>query len=275
MGYNVAMADIQKLRKVTGAGMMDCKKALQEAEGDFEKAKDIIREKGQAIANKRADREAKEGIVLTKVENGNGYILALNCETDFVAKTDKFIQLAQSIIEVAVQNGASSIEGIKKLKINGTLVEDLIHEQIGVIGEKIDIPFYQKVEAPYINAYIHNGNKLASMVLFNKKPEDEQVAHDVAMQVAAMNPIAVDKEDVPKDVLDREMEIAKEQARNENRPENLLEKIAMGKMNKFYQEATLLNQQFIREHKMTVRDYIKQSDSDLQILKFVRYSLTD
>ena len=275
MSYKVAMADIQKLRKATGAGMMDCKKALQEAEGDFEKAKDIIREKGQAIANKRADREAKEGIVLTKVENGNGFILALNCETDFVAKTDKFIQFAQSIIDVAVQNGASSIDEVKKLQINGTTVEDLIHEQIGVIGEKIDIPFYQKVEAPYINAYIHNGNKLASVVLFNKKPENEQVAHDVAMQVAAMNPIAVDKEDVPKDIIDREMEIAKEQARNENRPENLLEKIAMGKMNKFYQETTLLNQQFIREHKMTVRDYIKQNDSDLQILKFVRYSLTE
>jgi len=275
MSYKVAMADIQKLRKATGAGMMDCKKALQEAEGDFEKAKDIIREKGQAIANKRADREAKEGIVLTKVENGNGFILALNCETDFVAKTDKFIQFAQSIIDVAVQNCASSIDEVKKLQINGTTVEDLIHEQIGVIGEKIDIPFYQKVEAPYINAYIHNGNKLASVVLFNKKPENEQVAHDVAMQVAAMNPIAVDKEDVPKDIIDREMEIAKEQARNENRPENLLEKIAMGKMNKFYQETTLLNQQFIREHKMTVRDYIKQNDSDLQILKFVRYSLTE
>ena len=269
------MADIQKLRKVTGAGMMDCKKALQETEGDLEKAKDIIREKGQAIANKRADREAKEGIVLTKVENGNGFILALNCETDFVAKTDKFIQFAQSIIDVAVQNGASSTDEVKKLQINGTTVEDLIHEQIGVIGEKIDIPFYQKVEAPYINAYIHNGNKLVSVVLFNKKPEDEQIAHDVAMQVAAMNPIAVDKEDIPKDIIDREMEIAKEQARNENRPDNLLEKIAMGKLNKFYQETTLLNQQFIREHKMTVRDYIKQNDTDLQILKFVRYSLAD
>lgn len=269
------MADIQKLRKVTGAGMMDCKKALQEAEGDFEKAKDIIREKGQAIANKRADREAKEGVVLTKVENGNGFIFALNCETDFVAKTDKFVQFAQSIMDVAVQNGASSTDEVKKLQINGTTVEDLIHEQIGVIGEKIDIPFYQKVEAPYINAYIHNGNKLASLVLFNKKPEDEQIAHDVAMQVAAMNPIAVDKEDVPKDVIDREMEIAKEQARNENRPENLLEKIATGKLNKFYQETTLLNQHFIREHKMTVRDYIKQNNSDLQVLKFVRYSLAD
>jgi len=275
MSYKVAMADIQKLRKVTGAGMMDCKKALQETEGDLEKAKDIIREKGQAIANKRADREAKEGIVLTKVENGNGFILALNCETDFVAKTDKFIQFAQSIIDVAVQNGASSTDEVKKLQINGTTVEDLIHEQIGVIGEKIDIPFYQKVEAPYINAYIHNGNKLVSVVLFNKKPEDEQIAHDVAMQVAAMNPIAVDKEDIPKDIIDREMEIAKEQARNENRPDNLLEKIAMGKLNKFYQETTLLNQQFIREHKMTVRDYIKQNDTDLQILKFVRYSLAD
>lgn len=275
MSYKVAMSDIQKLRKSTGAGMMDCKKALQDAEGDFDKAKDIIREKGQAIANKRADREAKEGVVLTKIENGNGYILAVNCETDFVAKTDKFIQFAQSIIDTAVKNNASSTDEVKKLQISDTTVENLIHEQIGVIGEKIDIPFYQKMEAPYINAYIHNGSKLASLVLFNKHPQDEQVAHDVAMQVAAMNPIAVDKKDIPQDVIEKEMEIAKEQARNENRPENLLEKIAMGKLNKFYQESTLLNQQFIREHKMTVKDYIKQSDADLQVIKFVRYSLAD
>lgn len=275
MSYKVVMSDIQKLRKSTGAGMMDCKKALQDAEGDFDKAKDIIREKGQAIANKRADREAKEGIVLTKIENGNGYILAVNCETDFVAKTDKFIQFAQSIIDAAVQNNSSSADEVKKLQISGTTVENLIHEQIGVIGEKIDIPFYQKMEAPYINAYIHNGSKLASLVLFNKQPQDKQVAHDVAMQVAAMNPIAVDKKDIPQDVIEKEMEIAKEQARNENRPENLLEKIAMGKLNKFYQESTLLNQQFIREHKITVKDYIKQSDADLQVIKFVRYSLAD
>ena len=275
MSYKVAMSDIQKLRKTTGAGMMDCKKALQDAEGDFDKAKDIIREKGQAIASKRSDREAKEGVVLTKIENGNGYILALNCETDFVAKTDKFIQFAQSIIDVAVQNEASSIEEVKKLQINGITIEGMINEQIGVIGEKIDIPFYQKTEAPYINAYIHNGNKLATLVLFNKRPEDEHIAHDVAMQVAAMNPIAVDKDNIPKDIIEKEMEIAKEQARNENRPENLLEKIAMGKLNKFYQESTLLNQQFIREHKMTVRDYIKQNDADLQVLNFVRYSLAD
>ncbi len=275
MSYKVAMADIQKLRKTTGAGMMDCKKALQNSEGDFDRAIEIIREKGQAVASKRADREAKEGVVLTKVENGNGFILALNCETDFVAKTDKFLQFAQSIMDTAVQNGVSTPDEVKRLEINGVTVEDLINEQIGVIGEKIDIPFYQKMEAPYINAYIHNGNKLASLVLFNKKPEDEQIAHDVAMQVAAMSPIAVDKDGVPQDVLDKEMEIAKEQARNENRPENLLEKIAMGKLNKFYQESTLLNQQFIREHKMTVRDYIKQNDNDLQVINFVRYSLAD
>ncbi len=275
MSYKVAIANIQKLRKLTGAGMMDCKKALQDTEGDFNKAIDIIRKKGQAVASKRADREAKEGVVLTKIENGNGYILALNCETDFVAKTDKFIQFAESIIDVAVQNNVSTTDEVKQLKINDVTIADMINEQIGVIGEKIDIPFYQKLEAPYINSYIHNGNKLASLVLFNKKPQDEQIAHDVAMQVAAMNPIAVDKDDIPQEILDKELEIAKEQARNENRPENLLEKIAIGKLNKFFQESTLLNQHFIREHKMTVRDYVKQNDADLEILKFVRFSLSD
>ncbi|HIE16160.1 MAG TPA: elongation factor Ts [Bacteroidales bacterium] len=275
MTYKVAMADIQKLRKSTGAGMMDCKKALQEAEGNFEKAKDIIREKGQAIANKRADREAKEGIIVTETNNQYGYILALNCETDFVAKTDKFIQLAKTIMNAAIQTEASSVDEVRNAKVNDITVSEMINEQIGVIGEKIDIPFYQKVEAPYINAYIHNGNKLAALVMFNKKPENEQLAHDIAMQVAAMNPIAVDKDDIPQDIIEKEKEIAKEQARNENRPENLLEKIAMGKLNKFYQEVTLLNQQFIREHKMTVKDYIKQNDPDLQVVKFVRYSLSD
>ena len=275
MTYKVAMADIQKLRKSTGAGMMDCKKALQEAEGNFEKAKDIIREKGQAIANKRADREAKEGIIVTETNNQYGYILALNCETDFVAKTDKFIQLAKTIMDAAIQTEASSVDEVRNAKVDDITVSEMINEQIGVIGEKIDIPFYQKVEAPYINAYIHNGNKLAALVMFNKKPENEQLAHDIAMQVAAMNPIAVDKDDIPQDIIEKEKEIAKEQARNENRPENLLEKIAMGKLNKFYQEVTLLNQQFIREHKMTVKDYIKQNDPDLQVVKFVRYSLSD
>ncbi len=217
---------------------MDCKNALQESEGDFDKAIEIIRKKGQAVASKRADREAKEGVVLTEVKNGNGYILALNCETDFVAKNDKFVEFAQSIIDVAVENKAKSIDEVKGLSINGSTVEELINEQVGVIGEKIDIPYYENLEAPYINSYIHNGNKLASLVLFNKKPEDDQVAHDVAIQVAAMSPIAVDKNDVPQDVVDKEMEIAKEQARNENKPEELLEKIATGKLNKFYQEVT-------------------------------------
>lgn len=275
MSYKVAMEDIQKLRKSTGAGMMDCKKALQESEGNYDKAIEIIRKKGQAVASKRADREAKEGVVLTEVKNGNGYILAINCETDFVAKNEKFVAFAQTIIDAAVKNNAKSIEDIKNLSIGGSTVEELINEQVGVIGEKIDIPYYENLEAPYINSYIHNGNKLASLVLFNKKPENDQVAHDVAMQVAAMCPIAVDKDDVPQEIIEKEKEIAKELARNENRPEELLEKIAMGKLNKFYQETTLMNQQFIREHKISVRDYIKQHDSDLRVLKFVRFSLSE
>jgi len=273
MGYKVTTADIQKMRKATGAGMMDCKTALTEAEGDFDKAVEIIRKKGQAIANKRADREANEGAVFTKIENGHGAMLALNCETDFVARNENFIALAQKFLDAAFEAGAKTIDDVKKVTIDGTTIEDLIHEQIGVIGEKIDIPFYAYEEAPYIHSYIHFGNKLAAMVLFNKETGAE-VANNVAMQVAAMAPIAVDKDDVPADIVEKEIEIAKEQARNENKPENLLEKIAMGRLNKFYQETTLMNQAFISDNKKKIKDYIKENDADLKVLKFVRFSLS-
>ena len=277
MAYKVTTADIQKLRKATGAGMMDCKKALIEAEGDFDKAVEIIRKKGKAIANKRADREAKEGVVFTKKINDDkvAAMIALNCETDFVAKTDKFMDFAKKILDVAIESDAKNADDVKQLKIDGVTVQELINEQIGVIGEKIDIPYYVKAEGEFIEEYVHMNNKLASLVIFNKKPADYQIGRDICMQVVAMNPVAVDKDEVPEEVKEKELEIAKEQARNEGKPENIVEKIAMGRLNKFYQEATLLNQQFIKDHKKTVRDYIKENDKDLKVVKFYRFSLTD
>ncbi len=278
MGYKVTTADIQKLRKTTGAGMMDCKNALIEAEGNFDKAVEIIRKKGKAIANKRADREAKEGVIFTKIINDGkvAAMLALNCETDFVAKTDKFMDFARKILDAAIQTDAKNAEEVKtNVKVDGVLVQELINEQIGVIGEKIDIPYYVKATAEYIESYVHMNNKLASLVLFNKKPADEEIGQNICMQVVAMNPVGIDKDDVPEDIKQKELEIAKEQAIREGKPENLVEKIAMGRLNKFFQEATLLNQQFIRDHKKVVKDYIKENDKDLKVIKFYRFSLTD
>ncbi len=277
MAYKVTTADIQKLRKATGAGMMDCKNALIEADGDFDKAVEIIRKKGKAIANKRADREAKEGVVFTKVVNDGklGAMIALNCETDFVAKTEKFMDFAKKILDAAIETDAKNAEEVKQIKVDGVTVQELINEQIGVIGEKIDIPFYVKDEAEYIESYVHMNNKLASLVLFNKKPADLQIGKDICMQVVAMNPVALDKNDVPEDIKEKELEIAREQARNEGKPDNIIEKIAMGRLNKFYQEATLLNQQFIKDHKKSVKDYIQENDKDLQVIKFYRFSLAD
>jgi len=277
MAYKVTTADIQKLRKATGAGLMDCKNALTEANGDFDKAVEIIRKKGKAIANKRADREAKEGVVFTKVINEGkvGAILALNCETDFVAKTEKFIDFAKKILNAAIETDAKNADDVKQIKIDNTTIQDMVNEQIGVIGEKIDIPYYVKDEAEYIESYVHMNNKLASLVLFNKKPNDIQIGKDICMQVVAMNPVALDKDDVPEEIKQKELEIAKEQAQNEGKPENIIEKIAMGRLNKFFQESTLLNQQFIKDHKKTVRDYIKENDKDLKVIKFYRFSLND
>ena len=193
----ISAADVSKLRKTTGAGMMDCKKALQEAEGDFEKAIEIIRKKGQAVANKRADRDAAEGAVIAKT-NANGTMAAmivLNCETDFVAKNDDFVGLAQSILNKAVEKNVADLESLKQLELDGKTIADIIVEQIGKIGEKIDLAYYEKVEAGKTVAYIHPGNKLATVVGFNKSTDD-QVAKDIAMQVAAMAPIAVDQDGV-------------------------------------------------------------------------------
>lgn len=271
----ITAADVAKLRKACGAGMMDCKNALVESNGDFEKAIELIRERGKAIANKRADREASEGVVLAKssASGSHGAMVVLNCETDFVAKNNDFIALAQSILDVAVEKNPANLDALKALEIKGRKIGDLVMDQSGVTGEKFELSFYDKVEALKVVPYIHPGNKLATLVGLNKTDVDNQVGKDVAMQVAAMNPVAVDKDFVSEEIRKKEFEIGREQARLEGKPENMLDKIAEGKLQKFYKESTLLNQDFVKDGKMTVRQYLQQVNKELTVTTFKRVSL--
>ncbi|HOI31404.1 MAG TPA: translation elongation factor Ts [Bacteroidales bacterium] len=274
---NITAAQVNELRKLTGAGMMDCKKALVESDGDMEKAVDILRKKGQKVAAKRADREAKDGVVLAKTNADHSYaaVLMINCETEFVAKNEDFVKSAESILDLAIKNKIADAEGLKKLELNGRTVEDIITDQTGVIGEKIDLGAFEKIEAPFTAAYIHPGNRLATVVGLNQKDNEKlaQIGRELAMQVAAMDPVAVDEADVPQDVIQREIEVGMEQARNEGKPEEMLEKIAKGKLNKFYRENTLLNQDFVRENKKSVRQYLSDVDKDLTVTAFKRLML--
>jgi elongation factor Ts len=271
----ISAADVAKLRSVTLAGMMDCKKALEEANGDFDKAIEIIRKKGQAVASKRADREAAEGVVLARTSSGNqmGAMIVLNSETDFVAKNADFISLAGKILDIALEKSPANLEELKSLPIEGTTVGDKVVEYIGIIGEKLSLSYYEKIEAAHVQAYIHPGNRLATLVGFNKAGVDVQVYKDVAMQAAAMSPVAVDKDDVSPAVIAQEIEIGKEQARREGKPEEMLEKIAQGKLGKFFRESTLLNQDFIKDNKMTVKQYLQSIDKELTVTAFRRCTL--
>ena len=273
----ISAADVMRLRKATGAGMMDCKSALAEAEGDFNRATDIIREKGKLVASKRADRAATEGVVLAKVNEAkkSGAILVLNCETDFVAKNEAFVAFAVKILDAAIANNAADLDAVKALVIDGRTVENLVIEQTGVIGEKLDLPYFSKLDAETVVAYIHPGNRLSTLVGFNKADVDAQVTKDVAMQVAAMNPVAVDKANVPAEVVEKELEIAKEKFRQEGKPEAMLDKISQGALEKFFKENTLLNQAFIKENKQTVSDFLKSQDKGLTVTNFFRYNLAD
>ena len=271
----ITAADVAKLRSVTLAGMMDCKKALEEADGNFDKAIEIIRKKGQAVASKRADREATEGVVLAKTSaNGKfGAMVVLNSETDFVAINADFTGLANKILDTAVTKNPADLEVLKSLPLEGTKIGDKVVEFIGIIGEKLELSYYEKIEAAHVQAYIHPGNKLATLVGFSKAGLDIQVYKDVAMQVAAMDPVAVDKDDIPQKIIDQEIEIGKEQARRDGKPEEMLEKIAQGKLGKFYKESTLLNQEFIKDNKLTIGQYLKSIDKDLTVTAFKRYTL--
>jgi elongation factor Ts len=268
-------ADVAKLRRITLAGMMDCKKALEEADGNFDKAIEIIRKKGQAIANKRADKEASEGVVLSKVSaNGKlGAMIVLNCETDFVAINSDFLALANKILDVALTKNPANLEALLALPLDGTKIADKVIEHIGIIGEKLSLSYFEKIEAAHVQAYIHPGNRLATMVGFTKAGLDIQVYKDVAMQIAAMNPVAVDKNDVPEKVIAQEIEIGKEQARRDGKPEEMLEKIAQGKLAKFFKESTLLNQDFVKDNKMTIKQYLESVSKDLSVTSFKRYTL--
>lgn len=273
---NISAAEVSRLRKTTGAGMMDCKKALQEADGNFEKAIEVIRKKGQAVANKRADREATEGVVLSKInQDGNKVaMIVLNCETDFVAKNEAFVEFADSILQLALANNPTNLDELKNLKLGDVTVGEKVVEQVGIIGEKLDLSYFSSISAPSVISYIHPGNKLASAVGFNQENVDSQVTKDIAMQIAAMNPVAIDKKDVSQEVIDKEMEIGRDQAKQEGKPENILDKIAEGKLNKFFKENTLLNQPFVKDNKKTIKQYLQEQNKDLTVTKFDRFGLS-
>ncbi|MDF1573618.1 MAG: translation elongation factor Ts [Bacteroidales bacterium] len=270
---DIKAADVAKLRKSTGAGMMDCKKALQEADGDFDKAVDLIRQKGQAIANKRADREASEGSVQARVEGSYGALISLNCETDFVAKNEKYVKFAGSILDLAIAEKPADLDALKALTLDGKTVDDLITEQSGTIGEKLELAYFGFILAEKVQAYNHTGNNLATLVGFNKADIPEQVAKDVAMQIAAMAPISVDESDVPAEVIAKEKEIGRAKALEEGKPENIVDRIAEGMVKKFLKENTLLNQEFTKDNKKTVAQYLKEADKDLQVTGFLRFSV--
>ncbi|MEI6901349.1 MAG: translation elongation factor Ts [Bacteroidota bacterium] len=274
---NITATDVNKLRQMTGAGMMDCKKALQETEGDFEKAIDYLRKKGQKVAEKRSDRAANEGIVLAKCTDDNkfGAVIMLNCETDFVGKTDEFKQFGKDIIDLVIKNRPKTIDELLATGLGAITVNEKLNEMLGKTGEKIQLAGYEFIESPYVTAYNHFGNRLATIIGMNKS-DDKSIAdmsHELAMQVAAMSPIAVDKDDVSAKAIEREMEIGMDQARQEGKPEEMLEKIAAGKLAKFFKDRTLLNQDFVRESKKTVRQYLADYDKELTVIGFKRLML--
>ena len=271
----ITAAEVNKLRQQTGAGMMDCKKALEEANGDFEAAVDFLRKKGAKVAANRADRDAKEGVVLAKTSSDNktGVVISINCETDFVAQNADFIQFAETVANVALAKQPATVEELKSLPYNTEItIADKFMEQIGKIGEKIDIGYYSVVSAPQVVGYIHPGNRLAVAVGFNKAVTPE-VAKNIAMQAAAMAPVAIDKDDVDSTTIERELDIARETTRAEGKPEDMVEKIAQGKLNKFYKDSTLLNQEFFIDNKMTVRQFLQGVEKDLTVSALKRYSL--
>lgn len=274
MSYTPAAADVAKLRNTTGAGMMDCKKALVEAEGDFEKAIEILRKKGQKVAANRADRESTEGAVIARVNEDNtlGAIISLNCETDFVAKNEAFIELAYELAEMAIF--AANKEELLATDFHGITVAEKLVEQTGVIGEKIEIGAFERIEGPFLGAYIHAGNKIAAITSLSAKVDGaDEAAKAVSMQVAAMNPIALDETAVSQETIDKELEIERELLTKEGKPANIIENILKGKMQKFYKENTLVHQAFIKDGNQSVADYVKSVNGDLKVTGFIRVSL--
>lgn len=271
---NITAAAVNELRKRTGVGMMDCKKALVECDGDMDKAIDYLREKGQKLAAKRADRDASEGAVLATVNADKTFaaVIMMNCETDFVAKNEDFVAFTKQVLQTAVDAKAKSLEEVMALTINGLSVETMIVEQVAKIGEKITLSHYLPIEAAATYAYIHPGNRMASVVGLSKTGYDEE-GKEMSMQVIAGRPVALNKESVPADVIEREMEVYRGQVREEGKPENMVEKIAEGKLNKFFKESTLLSQEYTREAKVSVEEHLRKIDKDLTITAFQRAEL--
>jgi elongation factor Ts len=274
----VTAQQVNDLRQRTGAGMMDCKKALEEAQGDMEQAVDILRKKGQKVAANRSDRNTTEGVALAAVSADSkiGFAMALGCETDFVAKNEGFIQMTKTILDIAMKNQAESAEAVKNLPYDATIsIGDKIVEQIGVIGKKIDLVSYEKITGELVTAYNHPGYKLVSLVAVNKNSaQAAEAAKQVSMQVAAMSPIALDKSAVTQETIDRELAVAKELAINEGKPAEMAEKIAQGRLAKFFKESTLLEQEFIDDAKKTVAQYMNGMEAGLTCTAFRRVSLT-
>jgi len=269
----ITAADINKLRQLTGAGMMDCRKALTESDGDFEAAIDYLRKKGQKVAALRGDRDAKEGVIIaqTSADHKTGYIINVSCETDFVSKNADYILFAQSIMNAAVQNNVQSLEQLNAVKIGNESIADKINDQVAKIGEKVSVSRFERVEAPYVAAYIHGAYRMGVLVGLSKP--SEEAGKDVAMQIAAMNPIAIDQHSVPADILAREKEIAVEQVKAEGKPAEMAEKIASGKLNKFFKESTLLAQAFVKDNTKSVSDFLKSIDPELKVTTFKRVVL--
>ncbi len=271
----ITAAEVNKLRKTTGAGMMDCKNALVEAEGDFDKAIEILRKKGQKVAAKRADRASTEGAAIAKVNDNNtvGVAIVLGCETDFVGKNDSFVKLANDLADIAL-NFADK-DAFLAADFGGITVAEKLIEQTGVIGEKLEITAFEKIEAPFVGSYIHAGNKIATLVGLSSDAEGAAtVAKDVAMQAAAMNPIALNEDGVDASVIEKEIEIAKDQLRAEGKPEAMLDNIAKGKLKRFFKDNTLVNQAFIKDSKKSVDQYVKESlGKDVNVTDFKRVAL--
>jgi elongation factor Ts len=272
----ISAQDINKLRQMTGAGMMDCRKALTETNGDFEAAIDWLRKQGQKVAAKRSDREAKEGVVIaqTTADNKTGLVVCVSCETDFVSKNADFIAFAQSIADAAIANNVKSADELNEVTINGVKIAELINDKLASIGEKIGINKFERVEAPYVSAYIHGSYRLGVLVGLSKAAPE--AGKDVAMQIAAMNPVAVDAASVPAAIIAREkdiiMELMKQDPKMAGKPEEMLAKIADGKMGAFFKEQTLTAQAFVKDSSKTVADYLKES-ADVKVTEFKRVAL--
>ena len=272
----ITAADVNKLRQQTGAGMMDCKKALTEANGDFEVAIDYLRKKGAKVAASRSDRDSKEGVVISKTtaDGKRGIIVEVNCETDFVAKNSDFLAFANSIADLAIHNNPASVEELIGYELNGSKVSDQILDQTGKIGEKIGVSKFETVTGEKVIAYIHGNYRLGVLVALSANASGaDEAGRDVAMQIAAMNPVAIDKDGVDSKTIERELEIAKDQIRAEGKPEEMIEKIAAGKLNKFYKDSTLLNQEFVKDSSKTISQFLNGVEKGLTVTAFKRVQL--